>query len=182
MDVKTKPILTLTLRLPLKTVLVVTLLSAVLLSSMWCGHQATATNPAMPLLASNQNQRAYYLSGPVLNATYALGACESGYHLASLWELLDTSNLAYNRQSGIFAADSGEGPPTVYEGWVRTGYGSNNSTTSGQANCNTWTATTGSGTTIALPSDWINGTKHMGVWSAGTSACGSPGYAWCVED
>jgi hypothetical protein len=173
----------------------VILLFAALLTAAWLGSlawgqkEAAASGPHVILasapdgsLAATADMRRYYLHGAVLNATYALTACASGYHMASLWEILDTSNLQYNTTLGVFATDSGSGPPTVWSGWVRTGNGSNNGTTAGQANCNAWTSTSGNGTYVSLPANWSAASQDIHVWTAAYSSCGNPGYVWCVED
>lgn len=150
---------------------------------VWGQGEAAASSSEAPLAAST-GTRQYYLSAPVLNATQALTACTNGYHMASLWEILDTSNLRYNTGLGVWQGDSGSGPPTVWQAWVRTGYGSYNLNTAGMANCNAWTSSSGShyGTTAGLPANWTAGSQDIHVWAVGTWTCGSPGHVWCVED
>jgi hypothetical protein len=126
--------------------------------------------------------RGYYLTSSSVNGSQALGACVSGYHMASLWEILDTSNLRYDTYWGSSRADSGEGPPTIDFGWVRTGYSPDNGSTAGQANCNVWTTTSGFGTTVSLPNDWQNDAQHVSVWRAGIRACSNNGQVWCAAD
>ena len=165
----------------------VALLFAALLMAAWLGSlawgqkEAAASGPDSPL-AATAGMRHYYVRLAVPMATYALTACASGYHMASLWELLDTSHLQYNTDLGIVKTDSGSGPPTSYSGWVRTGYSSNNGTTAGQANCNSWTSTSGEGTYVSLPSNWTTAPQDIHVWTVGTTSCGSPSYVWCMED
>jgi hypothetical protein len=173
----------------------VVLLCAALLTVAWLGslawgqkeaaasgrHDTLASAPAGPL-AATADMRHYYLYNAAFNATYALTACASGYHMASLWEMLDTSNLQYNTALGVFGTDSGSGPPTVWSGWVRTGYNSNNGTIAGQANCNAWTSTSGYGTYVSLPSNWTAAPQDIHVWTVGTTSCGNPADVWCVED
>ena len=142
---------------------------------------APASAAGEQVSAATDGMRRYYLGTAVLDATYAEGGCETGYHFASLWEILDTSNLVYDTAWGTPTTDSGSGPPAIWEGWVRTGYSANNGTNPGQANCNAWSAPTGNGTTVRLPSNWTAG-GEMHVWDAGYAACGSPAKIWCVED
>jgi hypothetical protein len=72
-------------------------------------------------------QREYYLTTAPVVANQALSACAAGFHMASLWEIQDPSNLDYNIVLGYaLNADQGHGPPTfdgigVISGWVRTG-------------------------------------------------------------
>jgi hypothetical protein len=168
----------------------VLLLVALLATLAWGQREAAASSPRAPLvyardrpLAASTSMRQYYLSGPILNATYALTACANGYHMASLWEILDTSNLKYDASLGVFQGDSGSGPPTVWQGWVRTGYGSDNSSTAGVANCMAWTSTSGEGTTAGLPANWTGGLEDIHVWAVSTASCAGPGgRVWCVED
>jgi len=177
----------------------VILLCAALLTVAWLGslawgqkeaaasgrQDALTSAPAGPL-AATADMRRYYLHGAVLNATQALTACASGYHMASLWEMLDTSHLQYNPALGVFATDSGSGPPTVWSGWVRTGYGSDNGTTdiAGQANCSAWTSSNSAhhGTVVSLPSNWTTAPQDIHVWTVSTASCGDPADVWCVED
>ena len=165
----------------------VALLTLVLLVVALLGYLAggqkevAASSPRAPLAAST-SMRQYYLAAPVLNATQVLTACADGYHMASLWEILDPSNLKYNATLGVWQGDSRPGPPTVWQGWVRTGYGMNNGTTPGQANCNAWSTTSGSGTTAGLPSNWTAGSEDIHVWAVGTWSCADPGHVWCIED
>ena len=142
---------------------------------------APASAAGEAVSAATESMRSFYLAPAVSNATLAEGGCETGYHFASFWEILDTSNLVYNTTLGLYQGDSGSGPPSNWEGWVRTGYSSNSGTTPGQANCSAWGGTTGNGTTGRLPSNWTAG-GEMHVWDAGTAACGSPAKVWCVED
>ena len=163
------------------------LLFATLLTAAWLGYlawgqkEAAASGPDSPL-AATAGMRRYYLYNAVSDATQALTACASGYHMASLWEMLDTSNLQYNTALGVFGTDSGSGPPTVWSGLVRTGYSSNNGTTAGQANCNAWTSTSGNGTYVSLPSNWTAAPQDIHVWTVGTTSCGNPADVWCMED
>ena len=128
----------------------------------------------------------YYLtSGDSYDGADAPGACADGYHMASLWEIWDTSNLRYETSLGYQYpnGDCGLGPPTAVEGWVRTGITASISTAGpGQANCSAYTSTTViSGTVVALPHDWSAPDSTMGVWEAGTALCSSSLRVWCVR-
>jgi len=135
----------------LVALLALALLVAALLGYLaWNQDEVAASGPQAPLdrardrpLASSAGLRGYYLTQGTYNGAEAdgtdgngAGVCASGYHFASLWEILDPSNLKYNTTLGYTQADSGQGPPTNALGWVRTGYLSNTSTTAGQGNCN----------------------------------------------
>jgi hypothetical protein len=111
------------------------------------------------------------------------GVCAMGYHFASLWEILDPSNLRYNINQGAMREDSGMGPPTVSIGWVRTGYNGDASSTPGQANCNGWDQDTGTGTVIGLPSDWTDASQQdIPPWDASLGTCSTSTQVWCVAD
>jgi hypothetical protein len=165
-------------RSDLAALLTLALLAATLLICLaWRPEKATAGN--MPLVAPAG--REYYLTyASVPDATHALTACASGYHMASLWEILDTSSLKYNTGLGAARDDSGQGPPAFLGGWVRTGDGSGNTSTPGQANCNAWTSTSGNGTYAQLPSDWASA-KNIHVWQTNAAYC-SAARVWCVQD
>jgi hypothetical protein len=65
--------------------------------------------------------RKFYLTQDGYDGSQALSACAQGYHMASLWEILDPSNLSYDTSLGATVADSGSGPPNG-SGWIRTGF------------------------------------------------------------
>jgi hypothetical protein len=176
---------TLVLSLDISRFLVAALLAlaVIVVAALLVRGPAPASASGEQLSAVTDAMRRFYLAPAVADATLAVGACESGYHFASLWEILDTSNLVYDTALGVVpsGADNGSGPPTNIEGWVRTGYSMNSGTNPGQANCNSWTAATGNGSTVKLPFDWAAG-GEIHVWDAGIAACGSPSYVWCVEN
>jgi hypothetical protein len=169
--------------------LVVTLLGYL----AWNQREVAASGPQAPL-ASSAGLRGYYLTqgrynGADANGTDGNGAgvCAEGYHFASLWEILDSSNLKYDTDLGMVRDDSGQGPPTFpyFGGWVRTGYSSNASTTPGWGNCNAWNSSSGehSGTTAYLPNDWTAG-QDIHVWAVDTATCDIAALIrlWCVAD
>ncbi len=80
--------------------------------------------------------------------------------------------------------DSGQGPPTDYFGWVRTGNGSSIDSTPGTGNCAAWTSS-GSGewgTMAELPNQWTAGLEDIHVWDVNVSQCINTMYVWCVAD
>jgi hypothetical protein len=167
----------------LVTLLALLLLVAVLLGYLaWNQGAVAASGPQAPAAAS-AGMRQYYLTTDSYDGSEALTACTSGYHFASLWEILDPSNLKYNTTLGYTQADSGQGPPTNALGWVRTGYLSNTSTTAGQGNCNAWTSSDSShnGTRALLPTNWT-AVKDIHVWVVMTFWCDFGFQVWCVED
>lgn len=124
----------------------------------------------------------FYLSKETKNGVNAVLACAQGYHMASLWEILDPSGLKYNTVLGHTKDDSGFGPP-VDRGWVRTGYVSYNEDVAGRANCNSWSTTSGYGTIAIFPNDWEADWEDLLAWNVYTWQCNSTtARVWCVED
>ena len=84
--------------------------------------------------------RQFYLTQTTHTGAAALYACAPGYHMASMWEILDPSNLLYNVSRGATQDDSGDGPPNDLDGWVRTGNNASGAGSAGSANCDAWTS------------------------------------------
>jgi hypothetical protein len=64
--------------------------------------------------------RKYYMTRDRYDGAHALTACAAGYHMASLWEIHETSNLRYDTELGLTRGDSGCGPPNSFSGWSGT--------------------------------------------------------------
>ena len=89
---------------------------------------------SVPTPAPAQSQRKYYLTKSVASATQAKTFCATGYHMASIFEIEQTTDIRYDTALGLTAGDSGSGPPIGHEVWARTGNpGANQS-------CNAWTS------------------------------------------
>jgi hypothetical protein len=155
----------------------------------WGRKEVVASGLPAPL-ASSAGLRGYYLTPGTYNGADAdgtdgngAGICAEGYHFASLWEILDPSNLKYDTKLGRTQDDSGQGPPTLSYGWVRTGYGWSTSSTPGKGNCNAWTSISSGyyGTTAYLTSDWTAG-QDIHVWEVYAPRCNVYRYVWCVAD
>ena len=147
----------------------------------WGQREAAASGPQAPL-ASSSGMRGYYLTTDYYKGAGTLTACASGYHFASLGEILDPSNLKYNTDLGYTWEDSGQGPPSNRWAWVRTGYHFSTSDVAGQGNCNTWTSSSSDrGTYAYLPYDWETG-QDIHVWEVWHFGCDSDLQVWCVED
>ena len=136
--------------------------------------------------------RKYYLTQGQYDGSEALSACADGYHMASLWEILDPSNLSYDTSLGGTVADSGFGPPNG-SGWIRTGFlasagtpGADGTITPGAANCEAWTSASseGRGTTALIPvyGDTENEVTLISPWVARTTTCSARPRVWCVQD
>lgn len=163
----------------------VVVLAAGLLVFLSSGYKhAEAADPTSPAADSYRMQQ-YYLTVEHFNGMDARSACADGYHFASIWEILDPSNLKYNTGLGLMRDDSGSGPPTyLAHGWVRTGYDNHFSNTTGKANCDAWSSSspTKIGTAAKLPGDWMAGDQNLHVWYTGTAACSVYFPVWCVQD
>jgi len=167
--------------------LLAALLTGLVGSVAWAGEAASPTGGAdYAPLAQAVSGRQYYLTAEgTYDGSEAKTACAEGYHMASMWELLDVSNLIYNTTLGYHHAspDQGDGPPTNADGWVRTGYSASTMDLAGHANCNNYTSAeeTHRGTVAWLPSDWESPGSTTGPWRVGAESC-DPARVWCVED
>lgn len=131
----------------------------------------------------------FYLSQTTHTGNSALGACVSGFHMASMWEILDPTKLVYDPVLGRMSNDSGEGPPTEF-GWIRTGNPSSpgGAMGSGEANCQSWTSNESGelGTRVGLPIiNWAVGEAPPGFvapWVTAEWGCSTTRPVWCVED
>jgi hypothetical protein len=130
--------------------------------------------------------RHFYLTNTTYRTDQALTACAVGYHMASMWEILDVSNLTYDNDhpAAYNKADSGFGPPSYWNGWVRTGNSSSNSSTTGSGNCNTWTSisSTDSGVSVRLSNAWETAPGDIFTWDATSFTCNYIGPVWCVGE
>jgi hypothetical protein len=130
-------------------------------------------------VASN-GPRKFYLTRTEHDGAHALSACAAGYHMASLWEILDPSNLRYNTELGQTDADSGFGPPDLIFGWIRA-----SSFIPPLTNCSVWTNASGTerGNAVSLheyrDSDPVT---QISPWFAFTFECNSEHRVWCVQD
>jgi hypothetical protein len=121
-------------------------------------------------------------------------ACATGFHMASLWEILDPSHLAYDTILGGTAPDSGEGPPSAggggnFFGWIRTGTSSHGFGGPGSQNCKAYTSNVGGDLgTLIWPSQFWNNSpanptvENLGFWLAFDGTCSAARKVWCVED
>jgi hypothetical protein len=132
--------------------------------------------------------RGYYLARGtnLFTGGQALTACVTGYHMASLWEIHEPSNLRYDTALGITQDDSGSGPPSSSPGWIRTGFATNTSGGLGSQNCAAWTSSSSSdqGTLVSLDSAWNSGATVSPItpWAALGETCDILAPVWCVQD
>ena len=172
-------------RSDLVVLLTLALLTVVTLGILFLSGGRAGASPSGELQQLSVSWRRYYLTSSTVAANQVLTACATGYHMASLWEILDTTNLEYNSTLGLTLSDSGSGPPAAYYGWVRTGYLNASSTTPGTGNCFTWGSVSGSysGTRVRLPANWAAAAVQSAPWEANAAACNSTDTrVWCVGD
>jgi hypothetical protein len=102
--------------------------------------------------------RHFYLTSANYSTNQALTACAAGYHMASLWEILNVSKLVYDYDhlSAKKLDDSGWGPPSGWNGWVRTGYISSGDNIAGNGNCRNWSSVSSGdyGVSVRLSRYW----------------------------
>lgn len=153
------------------------------------GSRTTSGNVCSDGSCSARGARRFYLTSSLHDGSEALQACADGFHMASLWEIYDISNLEYTRtpRSGVSAAvtdDSGEGPPTGMTGWVRTGNDSSGSSQPGVGNCEVWSNVGSLGTILTLNGLWDTdpAAGEFEFWSAGGTECSVTIRVWCVEN
>lgn len=144
-----------------------------------------------PIAAAKDNLRLreFYLTVDTFDGAAALEACAEGFHVASMWEILEPSNLKYNTTLGKIAGDSGFGPTVDDDGWIRTGQDSvtgDSSLSPGRTNCGAYSSNDPLhfGTVIELPqSSWDTRAPLLtSPWLPRTRSCGSSTRVWCVED
>ncbi|MEZ4354014.1 MAG: hypothetical protein R3F16_10185 [Myxococcota bacterium] len=160
------------------------------------GGSASAGNVCLDGSCSRRGERRFYLTRNLFPGGDALGACTPGFHMASIWEVLDPTDLAYDHLLGQTAGDSGEGPPsfstTATLGWIRTGFEAQGFGDEGEANCSAWTNSQEAlGTVAGLHQSWQTGPTDafgtpvepkLGAWLSGATFCSIPKPVWCVED
>jgi hypothetical protein len=136
--------------------------------------------------AAASGSRKYYQTSATFTGSQALTACASGYHMATLAEIFDTTVLDYASEvpGAAVGADSGGGPPYSITGWVRTGVGSGVNNQVGAGNCSLWTSTNVAhfGTTVALHPDWLGAATNISPWAGVTFTCNNARRVWCVQD
>jgi len=132
--------------------------------------------------------RRYYMSFENTDGAGARNACALGFHMASLYELHDPSQLSYDwTHTPLPNYDTGLGPVTGIHAWVRTGdiNTSGLSTQPGRSNCLGYTSNSPNdyGTVAALSVWWDLPALGATPWVAQTNQCSFAfGSTWCVED
>jgi hypothetical protein len=134
---------------------------------------------------AQNNLRQFYVSTIEADGAHALTTCAKGFHMASLWEILNPTDLAYNATLGENQDDEGLGPPSGLIGWIRNGWPANAGNPGG--NCTAWTSNGSSdfGTFASLtsPDRWGSPSTVISPWVSSAGAnCSSPLPVWCVQD
>jgi len=147
----------------------------------------TLTHPLAPVGAAKDDKvaRQFYLTRTTHNGAQALSACARGYHMASLWEIHDPSNLRYDTELGLTRDDSGFGPPAAVLGWIRTGLFASDALAPGEANCNAWTEAgeLQYGSAVTLIGSWNSPEERViSPWVAEVTQCSGSRFVWCVQD
>ncbi len=155
------------------------------------GPEAVGTGSSSPqederLTAGGYGVRHVYVTEYNFFPDQALVACGPGYHMASLWEILDTSNWVYDydHPAAHVQPDSGHGPPSQWYGWIRTGYYASGDNTAGTGNCLAWTSRSISdyGTLVRLTREWETAPGEIMTWQADAFYCDVVAPVWCVKD
>lgn len=164
------------------------LLAGILLAIFFLPRQANARNNELPQVSGTNPmifQGSYYLTKRLYNGSDADKACTAGYRMATLWDLLDPSNLVYDISRGYVHSpgDEGNGPPSGEEGWIRTGGVPSIGNGAGNGNCGLWSfaAADHYGTVAQLPNDWHTIEIKMGIWLTGDQECTTTQRVWCYR-
>ena len=129
---------------------------------------------------SSLKPRQFYLTRTEHDGAHALSACAAGYHMASLYEIFDPSNLRYNTELGQTNADSGFGPPDLLFGWIR-----GSASIPPLNNCSLWTdaSSTVRGNAASLHGYFdSNPVTQVSPWFPFTFECSSEQRVWCVQN
>ena len=159
-----------------------TLSASVIAPGLRSGQQA---HPAAVFLPAT-NGRHFYVTHESFATNTALTACSAGYHMASLWEILDVSDLNYDfdQPDAKTLLDSGNGPPSLWNGWVRTGNEASIQNTAGTGNCQNWSSFSSNefGTVVRLSNTWVSAPGDILSWDASAVTCNTTAPVWCVGD
>lgn len=151
-----------------------------------------SNQPVSAQRGKEDGRRAFYLTQSLFDGSQASTACAVGFHMASIYEILDPSNLKYHTTLGVTTDDSGAGPPQgpPKGGWIRTGDGafpetlpSETTPAPGNQDCANWTVNAGQGTTVRLGAGWdFHEAPRMHPWLPALLSCSEQLRVWCVQD
>jgi hypothetical protein len=130
--------------------------------------------------------RRFYLTNTEHKGNEALSACAEGYHMASIFEIFDPSNLKYDTTLGLTLADSGSGPPAQKDGWIRTGRFEQATGVLGENNCNVWNSDFEFHYGSAVHLSFGDVSFEIRGWNfggpGGYTSCATSQHVWCVQD
>jgi hypothetical protein len=123
----------------------------------------------------------YYLTTATVLGGFALTACQAGFHMASMYELWDPSNLEYVSPPGVTYSDLGTGPPAS-PGWVHTGGTTSSSSTDPAPNCDDWISASSVkyGTVFRYRYSHASGIPPSLL--AFSESCDDAQRVWCIQD
>jgi len=165
----------------LHTVMAVIVLAAI---ASLLTHNTPSTAQTATTTSTAPVRHFYLTKARTFDGSHALTACATGYHPASIWEIHEPSALSYNKTLGLTFPDSGAGPPTESQGWVRTGLPGEVANQAGVANCNVWTSNSSSdyGTRVQLGVTALVPPEVVSPWDEFTQPCSLAGPVWCVKN
>ena len=138
-------------------------------------------SPTMAQTTSTAPPRHFYVTKTFHDGSHVFGSCVSGYHVASLWEIHEPSNLSYNTTLGITTADSGQGAPVDIPGYFRTGFAPDPG-----LNCNAWTTNSSAASGFAVTLPQVSGSSgfitQTAPWVEISESCDSRLPVWCVQN
>lgn len=152
--------------------------------------QSTTLSSIQGDLSKVAKTRKFYLTNSSgSDGSQASSACASGFHMASLWEIFDPSNLVYDTSRGLIGGVFGTevGPPNFFIGWIREGgasVGSEPNTTPGQRDCVGYTSNDSGqhGTVVGLSSDFGSSAGGVDPWASDSKTCDTKLQVWCVQN
>jgi len=157
-----------------------TMVIAVLTAALVTAHAQSGRSKT-----EGDTRKLYYLTVDSYPGGGAPAACQLGFHMASIQELVDRSNLKYDPAVGYTLGDSGQGAPTHIRGWIRTGYDSEVRSAIGRSNCRAYTSSNWDHYgTVALVHNYfaLPTPERVSPWAIEQSACAASWPVWCVQD
>jgi hypothetical protein len=138
--------------------------------------------------AAHAQTKFYYVTPTGHKGNDVLEACAEGYHFASISELQNFSELAYDTEADLSDSskfDHGHGFGLGYRAWVRSGYINDSA-----MNCNGWTTadSLNRGTWVQLNYDiesmqeWPGVSEFEFQWTGGRISCDTAFRVYCVAD
>jgi hypothetical protein len=134
---------------------------------------------------SARPKRRFYMTNAGYAGGSALTACDGGYHMATLHEIIDPSAASYDWMRGSNNLDAGLGPPAGDGAWIRTGSAVSEAASNlGSSNCALWISSLNShfGMTVAIDVNWSDPSVLSNPWLSIPRRCDVALQVWCVQD